>query len=261
MTRSGSNSGKRFCLKRFAEIKVSTRPNHLIKGILPRSGLAVIWGPPKCGKSFWTFDAVMHPALGWKYRGRKVQQGPVVYCALEGGVGFSRRVEAWRQRYLAADHDEVPFYLLDVPLDLIADQAALIEAISEQVGDEGPPLCVVIDTLNRALAGSENKPEDMNKFIRAADAIWVAFECLVVIVHHSGIDPKRPRGHTSLPGADEVQIKVERADDGTITTTVEHMKEDEAGAVVISRLDRVELGEDDDGEIMSSCVIVAGDGP
>jgi hypothetical protein len=39
------------------------------------------------------------------------------------------------------------------------------------------------------------------------------------------------------------------------------MKEDEAGATVISRLDRVELGEDDDGEIMSSCVIVAGEGP
>src|SRR5262249_3374044 len=86
-------------------------------------------------------------------------------------------------------------------------------------------------------------------------------ECLVVIVHHSGIDPKRPRGHTSLPGADEVQIKVERADDGTITTTVEHMKEDEAGAAVISRLEPVELRPADDGEIMSSGRIVASDGP
>src|SRR5262249_33085607 len=111
------------------------------------------------------------------------------------------------------------------------------------------------------LAGSENKPEDMSKFIRAADAIWVAFECLVVIVHHSGIDPKRPRGHTSLPGADEVQIKVERPDAGPITTTVGNMKEEGPGAAVISRLEPVELGPDDDGEIMSSCVIVASDGP
>src|SRR5262245_36907312 len=264
MTRSSDDGNrKRFRLKRFAEIKVSTRPNYLIKGILPRAGLAVIWGPPKCGKSFWTFDAVMHPALGWEYRGRKVQQGPVVYCALEGGVGFSRRIEAWRQRYLAeaADGDDVPFYLLDVPLNLIADHAALIEDSSEQVGDGEPPACVVIDTLNRALAGSENKPEDMSKFIRAADAIWVAFKCLVVIVHHSGLEGSRPRGHTSLPGADEVQIQVERADNGTITPTVEHMKGDEAGATVGSRLERVELGPDDDGEIMSSCVIVACDGP
>jgi hypothetical protein len=256
-------SNKRFRLKRFAEIKLSTNPNYLIKGILPRVGLAVIWGPPKCGKSFWTFDAVMHVALDWLYRGRKVQQGTVVYCALEGGTGFSRRVEAWRQRYLAADHEDVPFYLLDVPLDLVADCAALIETISGQVSDAPSPVCIVIDTLNRALAGSENKPEDMAKFIRAADALRVAFNCLMVIVHHCGLEEKRPRGHSSLPGADDVQIKVERDSNGTgdtITTTVEHMKDDEAGAIVTSRLERVELGADDDGEDMSSCVIVACDG-
>jgi len=65
----GGPSRKRFRLKRFAEIKLSTNPNYLIKGILPRVGLAVIWGPPKCGKSFWTFDAAMHIALDWPYRG------------------------------------------------------------------------------------------------------------------------------------------------------------------------------------------------
>jgi hypothetical protein len=31
----------------------------------PRVGLILVWGPPKCGKSFWTFDTVMHIALGW----------------------------------------------------------------------------------------------------------------------------------------------------------------------------------------------------
>src|SRR5262249_33922404 len=143
---------RRFQLKRFGEIKPATKPNYRIKGILPLVGLAVVWGEPKCGKSFWTFDAVMHVVLNWKYRGRKVQSGPAAYCALEGGTGFSRRVEAWRQQYLLADHEDPPFYLLDVPLDLIADHKELIEAIREQV-TEGPPAIVVIDTLNRALAG------------------------------------------------------------------------------------------------------------
>src|SRR5262249_4211045 len=196
---------KRFRLKRFSEIRLSTKPNYLIKGILPRVGLAVIWGPPKCGKSFWTFDAVMHVALNWEYRGRRVQSGTVVYCALEGGPGFASRVEAWRGRYLAADHDEraIPFFLLDVPLDLIVDHPALIADIRAQVTDAPSPVCIVIDTLNRALAGSENKPEDMAKFIRAADALRVAFDCLVVIVHHCGLEGGRPRGHSSLPGADD----------------------------------------------------------
>ena len=64
------------------------------------AGSVVVWGPPKCGKSFWTFDLMMHVALGWEYRGRRVQQGAVVYLALEGGHGFRARVEAWRRRHL-----------------------------------------------------------------------------------------------------------------------------------------------------------------
>jgi AAA domain len=66
----------RFRLVPFREIKISTVPAYLVKGIIPRCGLVVIWGPPKCGKSFWTLDLTMHIALGWSYRGRRVQQGP-----------------------------------------------------------------------------------------------------------------------------------------------------------------------------------------
>ncbi len=58
----------------FKQIQLGTSAVYLVKDLIPREGLVVIWGPPKCGKSFWTFDLVMHPALGWGYRGRKVKQ-------------------------------------------------------------------------------------------------------------------------------------------------------------------------------------------
>jgi hypothetical protein len=251
---NGRAKALRFQVKPWEAIKLSTAPNYLVKGIIPRTGLVVVWGPPKCGKSFWIFDLVMHVALGWKYRGRRVQQGTVVYFALEGGGGFAARVEAWRYRHLA-DHDgTVPFNLIDVPIDLVADRDALIAAIREQVAE--PPAAVIVDTLNRALLGDENKSDDMAKFIRAADAIRVAFGCVVIIIHHCGVAKNRPRGHTSLAGADDAQIAVERNDDGVIAAKVEHMKDAEAGAVLASKLERVELGEDDDGDPLSSCVIV-----
>src|SRR5262249_51822030 len=44
------------------------------------------------------------------------------------------------------------------------------------------------------------------------------------------------------------------------TATVEYMKDDEAGAAITSRLERVEIGPDDEGDEMSSCVIVECDG-
>ena len=55
--------------------------------------------------------------------------------------------------------------------------------------------------------------------------------CVVIIVHHCGIVGSRPRGHTSLTGACDGQIAVERDDNGTISIKVEFMKDDEAGAI------------------------------
>src|SRR5262245_5907657 len=64
----------------FKEIALGTERRYLVKGLIPHPGLSLVWGPPKSGKSFWTFDLVMHVALGREYRGRRVLQGPVVYC-------------------------------------------------------------------------------------------------------------------------------------------------------------------------------------
>ena len=92
-------SKARFHLTRFRDIAITEDVAYLVKDLLPTMGLVVVWGPPKCGKSFWMFDLSMHIALGWEYRGRRVQQGPVVYLALEGGKGFTHRVEAFRRRH------------------------------------------------------------------------------------------------------------------------------------------------------------------
>jgi AAA domain len=248
----------RFTLKQFKAIVLTTVPSYLVKGVIPRTGIVVVWGPPKCGKSFWAFDITMHIALGWRYRGRRVQHGTVVYLALEGGHGFRNRVEAWRRRHLADYHGDVRFFLLDVPVDLVADRDKLIQAIRAQLG-ETHPAAVVIDTLNRALIGDENKSDDMAKFIRAADIIREAFECVVIIIHHCGVAGNRPRGHTSLSGADDAQIAINRSDDGIVTATVEFMKDGDASAPMASRLERVVLGVDDDGDPIASCVIEPAD--
>ena len=62
---------KRFSLLSFNEIKLGSERRFIVKGLIPHAGLTVIWGPPKSGKSFWTFDLAMHIALGWAYRGRR----------------------------------------------------------------------------------------------------------------------------------------------------------------------------------------------
>ena len=97
----------------------------------------------------------------------------------------------------------------------------------------------------------------MSAYVRAADAIRDAFDCSVLIVHHCGINDSRPRGHTSLTGAADAQLAVKRDTSGNIFVSVEFMKDGVEGEIVSSRLEQVEVGTDDDGDPIESCVLVA----
>jgi RecA-family ATPase len=145
----------RFQLIPFDRLQPVTKPAYLVKDIIPRAGIVVVWGPPKCGKSFWMTTTMLYVALGWEYRGHKVVQGAVVYCAFEGQEGYGQRAEGFRQRYLTEDAEAVPFYLVAAQMDLVKDHASLIEAIKLQLGNT-VPVAVVLDTLNRSLHGSES---------------------------------------------------------------------------------------------------------
>jgi hypothetical protein len=264
---------RRITLVPFDAVTLDTTGSYIVKGLVPDAGLSVIWGPPKCGKSFLASDIAFHVALGWPWRDRKVKAGPVVYLAAEGAHGFKARIAAFRQERLGEEVAPVPFYLVPCTLDLIGEHVELIGAIRETLGDHPlnseddqkgaenrhsitamSPVLVVIDTLNRTLRGSENSDEDMSDYIKAADAIREAFGCAVVIVHHCGVEGTRPRGHTSLSGAVDCQIAVRKAN-GVVTATVELMKDGQEGDAFGSLLKVVEVGTDDDGDPITSCVI------
>ena len=218
----------------FDSIKMNTERSYLVKGLIPYPGLTVIWGPSKCGKSFWILDVAMSVALGEPYRSRRVHQGSVIYCAFEGQTGIQQRVEAYRQRHLAEGAIGVPFYLQPVTMDLVEEHQDLISEIRSV---DVTPVAVVLDTLNRSLRGSESSDEDMSAYVGAADAIRDAFDCSVMIVHHCGVNDSRPRGHTSLTGAADAQLAIKRDVATNVVVTVEFMKDGEAGAELLSKLD------------------------
>jgi hypothetical protein len=112
----------------------------------------------------------MHIALGWDYRGHKVQQAPVVYVALEGRYGFPARIEAFRRHH--GIESAPPFYLLSASLDLVAKSGQLIASIKTQLRENLPGV-LFLDTLNRSLVGSESKDEDMARFLAARLRKWL----------------------------------------------------------------------------------------
>jgi hypothetical protein len=250
-------SGKKtvFKLLPFNELVPGNEPPYLVKGLIPRVGLTVVWGPPKCGKSFWVYDVAMHVALGWAFRSRRTQQGPVVYCAFEGANGFKAHAEAFRRHHVI--DQAVDFYLVAARTNLVTDHPALIESIESEIS---PPVAVVLDTLNRSLQGSESKDEDMGGYVKAADAIREKFGCAVIIVHHCGVEGTRPRGHTALSGAVDAQLAVKRDPIGNIVVEVEWMKDGPEGDCVVSKLEPIDVGTDSDGDTITSCAVVPVDG-
>src|SRR5262249_23822262 len=142
----------RFRLLGFDDLKPGEERLYLVKRLIPRVGLTLTWGPPKCGKSFWMFDLMMHVALGWCYRAYRTIQGTVVYCALEGAEGLKLRAEAFRRQH--RPEPGAPFYLIGAAMDLVSDHVALVQAIAAALG-KAHPAAVVLDTLNRSLRGSE----------------------------------------------------------------------------------------------------------
>jgi len=245
----------RFKLMPIDKIGLDTDCPYLIRDIIPSEGLTVVWGPPKCGKSFWLYDALMHVACGWEYRGHAVTQGPVVYIACEGEKGVRRRSFAYVQNRLDGFEGPLPFHLVTTRLALRDEYAELISNIKAQIGSINP-VAVAIDTLNKSLAGSENKDEDMSAYVQAAEAVREAFKCAVCIVHHCGVEGTRPRGHTSLAGAADVQLAVKRDETGTIITTVEFLKDGDEGETIASKLEVVTIGQDKTGADITSCLVL-----
>jgi hypothetical protein len=184
-------------------------------------------------------------------------RAPVVYAALEGEAGFAQRAKAWQIRHC----DDLPPTLRFVmqPFDLRKpeDLTDLAEAVSAS-GSAGGLL--VIDTLNRAASGAdENSSSDMGAIIDAAKGLQSKVGGLVLLIHHSGKDQsKGMRGHSSLHAALDAAIEVVRTDERRSWRTAKS-KDGSDSTAHFFRLETLDVGEHDDGEAITSCVIVPDD--
>ena len=249
-----------FGLTWFEDIKQNTDALDFIQGVLVEQSAAVIYGESNAGKTFWATDMALHVAAGKEWNGRRVDGGPVIYCALEGGIGFQNRVSAWRDHHGMEDAT-IPFASIQASLNLLdpeADTPRLVETLSQVSSERGQPKLVVIDTLSRALAGgNENSPEDMGALVKNMDAIRHAIGCCVLFIHHSGKDAaKGARGHSLLRAAIDTEIEVCVQEDSDVKqATMVKQRELKKGDVFAFTLTVVELGENRHGEAVTTCVV------
>lgn len=226
--------------------------DYYLKGIISPAEMSVIYGIPGCGKSFFVLYVARALSQGRAILGRRVHQTNVLFLALEGVAGFENRLRAEIQN----NQQSEGFGYIAQPINLF-DDATAKDSVIQAAGLLGAGI-IVIDTLNRAMSGgSENDPADMGQFILNIDAIRAATGCHVIIIHHCGKDAGRGlRGHSSLLGAADVVIEVTK-DDTTSSRRafIEKAKDDADGSSFNFALDVHELGVDQDGDKITTCVV------
>jgi len=231
-------------------------PSWLIKGWLPDSGLAMLFGPSGAGKTFAALSMAASIASGKAWHGHKVAQGAVIYLAGEGHYGLRMRVAAWAQANGPEGLEHL--YISNRGIDLDAPQAAaeVIRAIKEPAPDR--VALVVIDTLATHFGGEENSARDTRQLLSAAQVIGRAYGCVVCLIHHTGLGPAdRARGSSSLKAAMDWQMLLANGDDQT-TLSCTKAKDSEPPQPLACRLQRVALTgwQDEDGEPVSGAVFV-----
>lgn len=253
-------------LEPFGCIKPPKATPYVVKGVILAGQMIVVYGESNSGKTFVMLDLALCVATGQPWRGRKVRQGAVVYIALEGGNGAAARVEAWKLARWENPDQAVPFFLVRAQVDLRNPEGqteAVIEAVREAERLSGQPVAlVVVDTLSRALAGGdENSSEDMGAVVINCDRIRAETKAALAVVHHSGKDTaKGARGWSGLRAATDTELEVlapeEDDEDKVRTLKVRKQRDLEGDGAFPFTLEQVRVGTDDEGDPITSCVVV-----
>lgn len=232
-------------------------PVWIVHGVIPKAGVVMLVGESGAGKSFVALDVGAAISRGIEWRGRRVRQGRVVYVAAEGAGGFRKRIRAYELKHaVALDRMAV---IPAAPNLLLRDDALEVCRSIEAMG--GADL-VIVDTLAQTTPGAdENGGKDMSRALEHCKDIHKATGATVLLVHHHGKDvSKGARGWSGLKGAMDAEIEVLRTAVGR-SLRVSKQKDGEDGLSWGFELHPITIGEDSDGDPITSCVVVEAELP
>lgn len=256
MDASEAQSGK-YRLHAVEELLGQPPVEWLIKGVIPKADIGMIYGASGAGKSFVALDMVCAMARGVDWRGKKTRKAKVLLVAAEGAGGMANRLQAY-----CSHHGIDPRELCDLKIMTSApnlmkkdDALEVVKAIKDWGGCD----CIVFDTFAQVTPGAnENAGEDMGVALAHAKGIGSVFRAMVVLIHHAGKDTsKGARGWSGLRAASDFEIEVIRFEDShRRLIRVRKQKDGRDGEEFGLALEEVLVGMDADGDEITSCVAV-----
>jgi len=215
-----------------------------------------LYGPWGSAKSLLALDlaaALAGAADAW-FGFRVANHCPAVIVAFEGQSGYVNRILAWEKHHRRELPENV---ILSTPanFNLLREEDAL--ELAGTIRKEAPGAVVFLDTMAQAAPGmNENDGGQVSLVLRNMQLMAQTVDGLVIAIHHVGKDASRgPRGYSSLEPACDVSICLSKTE-GLRNWQAPKVKELQAVDEKGFRLLPVDLGVDEDGEPVSSVVIV-----
>ena len=243
----------RYVLLSNSDIQEKPPVKWLVHKVIKAEGLYCIYGASGSGKTFLTLDMLLSIATGRKWFGMKTMQVPVTYLCLESRNAIAMRIRAWEMNNQTCPsnfkqvHDDFDFKNKK-------DILELAEVINNSNMNHG---IVAIDTFNASIHGlDENSSRDMGVVLQNLKLLSKLTHCAVGVVHHSGKDSSQGmRGHSSLHGAFDNIIEVKSASYSSWRLV---KNKDEEGNISFNfKLTKIDIGEDTEGDAITSCFVEA----
>jgi AAA domain/Primase C terminal 1 (PriCT-1) len=265
---AGSDAGPAIVLRSAADLVENPTPARwLLRPYLEQDVLGVLSGEYGTFKSFLSLDWALHIAAGRHWhndRRGELSAMPAVFISAEGR-GLAKRVSAWVSHYCTDETREdalkrLKFYAIEMAIDLSNEDrmTALVEAVDAL---RITPALIVVDTLTKNSSGVEENNSAMQDFLNTINAsLRMRYRCSVLLIHHVGhVEKGRPRGPSSLVANTDAAFRVERAGENLVLTT-DRLKDSEVPEPLSLRALQVELGQDEEGQSLSSLVLTVDHG-
>lgn len=262
------------------------RHEWLVKGLLTAGELAMLAGGMQSGKTFAALDLAMAIARGTPFFGRKTLQGGVVYQAGEDPTGVrSKRLPAYVKANGLSFEQDVPFVLLTGGVNLWSGDERTTEFIAEcrhWAGTMADPLrLIVIDTYAKATTGADEiSGKEVSVVLDRVERIRRETGAAVLLVDHMNADGGRVRGAANKTanidavlvcrfmmmdgakkGEESIAVDHDNRKIREITNDIKYGGKIKNGEALPKPLrfvlPSVEIGRDEDGEAITSCVVAA----
>jgi hypothetical protein len=237
-------------------------PNaYLIPNLIKKGNTGFVFGEPGGGKTAIMLDLACRLSAGIKWHRKTLKRTGVLYVAAENPDDVYTRMKAWRSwmRDKGNDVGEMAFAVTPDIIDLSDPKSvkAIIKA-AKQMSDKCGVACgmIVVDTFNQSIGlGNENETADMTRVTNNMNLIARETGATLIAVHHTGKNKSLGmRGSIVLKANTDFSICVADKQFRFDPASGSKLRTAAAGAPLKFKLHTIKIGENEDGESITTVV-------